>query len=1092
MRSLARWGSLPLLAMPLGSWALSLGEIETNSYLNQPLNAEIPLTATAEELQGLRVSLAPVEVFTRAGLEYPAVLSSLRFNVTTDASGDNVIRVTSTESVSELILDLWVQVESRQGTSRRLYTLFIDPPIFLPDEVAAAPIAAPATRTAAPQTSAGSIDRPAPAPAPSAPAPAAAGTTAPAPSAAPSVDGDYTVQAGDTLWGIAERARAAGVSTNQAMISIYEANRAAFNGNINALRRGSILRIPPAGQMGGMTAAAATAEVQRQIAQWQSGVEPEPRLTLMPPSEEPGADSAVFNAANAAEIGALEGELESLQSELNATRAELAEAQRLLELQSADLANVQSLAAEEAAAEAAAAEAAAADAESAAEEAAAEAVTDVEADPVFADEATAVEADAAEEAAAEETEAPQEAAPAVAASAEEPGESLVDTIIGALTGLPAMIGAGVVAVILGLLFLLRRRGGDDEDETGQWEALESEIEESEDREATARIRAAQMSEPDMLVDEGPSADAPAFDATTEIDPPGLMGGTAEIEALTPVAEDTSATVEEAGIDLTGLPGAPEETTFGDQTMSSQTVINLDQADPIAEADFHMAYGLYDQAADLLLKALESDPGDAPIRLKLLEVYFVWGNKDVFLERARAFRNDIGNGPNADWDKVVIMGKQICPDEPLFVDENAAAPEVDLDLAGSADDSSVGLDFAFDEDDDDDLDLDLGILGDDDSESPSLVASGASEATVEVPAGDDEMLDIGERTQAGLEQALLEDVDSEGEQTLPGDSIDDLEVTQESPTIESAAAVGNDLELTLESTVEAEGPDAPTVETPTIESPAAGMPEEGDTVEQPRPTGQAESGTAEMTAEIELDDLGLDISDLEGMAEGIGDEQDDEIVLADDDDESAFTQSVRAPDIADVLGASTDDEPDDSADEDLLTATGVTQVLHEDSFDLDATGKSAMLADDQATMLAPGLGDDIDPTQTSTEVLEQPVGNFDPEPPASDDDLDLNLDDFSSALQGGDTVEQPLSSGFSGVDLDIGSNPASADDPTATEQLGPLDPQTMTEVGTKLDLARAYIDMGDPEGAKSILEEVLNEGDSGQKSEAQALIDALPA
>jgi pilus assembly protein FimV len=48
------------------------------------------------------------------------------------------------------------------------------------------------------------------------------------------------------------------------------------------------------------------------------------------------------------------------------------------------------------------------------------------------------------------------------------------------------------------------------------------------------------------------------------------------------------------------------------------------------------------------------------------------------------------------------------------------------------------------------------------------------------------------------------------------------------------------------------------------------------------------------------------------------------------------------------------------------------------------------------------------------------------------------------------------------------------------------------VGTKLDLARAYIDMGDPEGAKSILEEVLDEGDSGQRREAQTLIDVLSA
>jgi pilus assembly protein FimV len=44
-----------------------------------------------------------------------------------------------------------------------------------------------------------------------------------------------------------------------------------------------------------------------------------------------------------------------------------------------------------------------------------------------------------------------------------------------------------------------------------------------------------------------------------------------------------------------------------------------------------------------------------------------------------------------------------------------------------------------------------------------------------------------------------------------------------------------------------------------------------------------------------------------------------------------------------------------------------------------------------------------------------------------------------------------------------------------------------EVGTKLDLARAYIDMGDPEGAKSILQEVVAEGSAQQKQEAQDLL-----
>jgi FimV-like protein len=54
-----------------------------------------------------------------------------------------------------------------------------------------------------------------------------------------------------------------------------------------------------------------------------------------------------------------------------------------------------------------------------------------------------------------------------------------------------------------------------------------------------------------------------------------------------------------------------------------------------------------------------------------------------------------------------------------------------------------------------------------------------------------------------------------------------------------------------------------------------------------------------------------------------------------------------------------------------------------------------------------------------------------------------------------------------------------------------EPATMSEVGTKLDLARAYMDMGDPEGARSILDEVLQEGSSTQRQEAERLIASLP-
>ena len=47
-----------------------------------------------------------------------------------------------------------------------------------------------------------------------------------------------------------------------------------------------------------------------------------------------------------------------------------------------------------------------------------------------------------------------------------------------------------------------------------------------------------------------------------------------------------------------------------------------------------------------------------------------------------------------------------------------------------------------------------------------------------------------------------------------------------------------------------------------------------------------------------------------------------------------------------------------------------------------------------------------------------------------------------------------------------------------------------EIGTKLDLARAYMDMGDPDGARGILEEVIEEGNDDQKNEAETLISRL--
>jgi pilus assembly protein FimV len=85
-----------------------------------------------------------------------------------------------------------------------------------------------------------------------------------------------------------------------------------------------------------------------------------------------------------------------------------------------------------------------------------------------------------------------------------------------------------------------------------------------------------------------------------------------------------------------------------------------------------------------------------------------------------------------------------------------------------------------------------------------------------------------------------------------------------------------------------------------------------------------------------------------------------------------------------------------------------------------------------------------------------------------------------------------------LDLDVGTATVPDTAFAATQRLSSedlalpdLEPVTMSEVGTKLDLARAYMDMGDPDGARNILEEVLAEGSAAQKQEAQRLMESLP-
>ncbi len=1128
-------GAVILLALMFTSevWALGLGDIRLDSALNAPLRAEIELvSATPEELQTLRVQLASAETFARYGLDRPLFLSSVKFDIKSGVNGP-VIRVTSAEAIREPFVTFLVEATSPQGRVLREYTLLLDPPTFAPPAaVESAPqVTAPQRATEADR---GVIERRESRP--TQPQPVSRSTTSAAGSSQDfdsSTGDDYRVARSETLWGIASRVKPDNrLTINQTMLAIYEANPQAFDGNINRLRAGARLRIPSADQIYRIGRQDAIAEVRRQMSEWggsSAAPSSRPSLSLVPPDKtDTGASADAYRDYQSGMADAPDSELQDRVRELE---QKLADSDAMLAIRDNELA---ALRAELASRQAGAAPVAD---ETGFEDAAAGVDMDVEAGDktggVIAEEETPVAAEPAAE---------DKAKPAPAPVIKKPAEKgFFGSILDAITGFWGMLIGALVLVAAVLVWFARRASMKDDDSSG-WTELDADDDDGDDdqdrHQDTARLKAVKPADDAIVVHEQKATDTWA---DTESD-------TLEVEAP-----------EEP----LGSPQSLED------TFSSETAINLDQADPVAEADFHMAYGLYDQAADLVNSALAVQPERKDLMAKLCEIYFVWGNKDAFVTAAKRFRAALGGEASKDWDKTVIMGQQLAADNDLFAAGSAAS-------AGLA---AEGIDLSFEDDDGSEVALDLDFAAEDGS-------------------GDTEIMDIGGQDFAAADGVdfVFDGMDDDDESDdfvtaeTPAPSIDDIDATTESPTVEQP----------------------PIGDEPTSEMPAMRGAED-------KSSGQS----ADMTAEIDLDDLGLDLdglADLDddlssdtgatGFNEALSDtdfnlddmdlggaedtkadfvdldfsaedlvanedegsvgestitdgsaatginealdvesigEPDDESELDNDfdiDDALAATSETPALVIEDIGEDSEDEESDFDIDFDasLLDATGQTQVLNED---LMAKRENAPITDDDATLLASALDteqfanladdDDVDVTVQTPVVGDEstvfaselddfdfaetealPKGILDDDKSIGDDigtDVDLDLGDLTAALQysgiddsAGDegTIEHAVVEDVGGTDLsdqtldfDIGNTFGDNDSPTVAlspEDRNPVldEARTMTEVGTKLDLARAYVDMGDPEGARSILEEVLDEGDEGQQQQARKLLESLPS
>lgn len=659
--------------------------------------------------------------------------------------------------------------------------------------------------------------------------------------------GSYRIKAGDTTWSLADAMRPdQSISVSQMMVAMLRANPESFiNGNINGLKRGYILRVPDYEQIVAIDQAEARALVREQAALWrqyqqsQSGGQPVSAMeadasagagesSAVITGEEDdayleivsaGSGSSTISGKDPTEMTSAElraelalarerveteqVEKEALQQRVNALQQNVDKMKGMLSIEDEELSAVQSLGADaedeltsdQALDQAALAELAAetmdevatetdpaeaAMAEMAEEEMAEEDVTASEADALFTDEA-APEDDA--EAPVDETmaEMPEEAEsvadtteispPQVDDQAPEP-----DFLTQILNN-PIMLAAiaGVLLLIAGLAGLIIKK----------------------------RRKAASEAVAPLIADLDDDLDAFADNfADTKADTESLAGD--EVLASDELPED------DFGSNSTMILDSAEDTILADDATIA-TEDDEPRDDVIAEADVYLAYGIYQQAEDLLVQAIADNPDRDDYRVKLAETHYASKNAASFTEVANEIKKRTDDISSPIWKKVMVMGQDLCADNPMFQGNMVGGLDVDAVTPGAPS-----------------MDFDLGM--DEVADGPSLDL-GLDDDSLELPDMDDDpMADVEEAT---------------------ADSIEELEFDiSDTGAVEETAAVEDEFSLDIDaSELDIDIQDA--------------AEETAEVVEESIDLGDIDFGmdddSASDTAEAE-DDISLDLSD----------------------------------------------------------------------------------------------------------------------------------------------------------------------------------------------------------------------------------------
>ena len=1046
---------------PFFADAAGLGKLTVFSNLGQPLRAELEVAAAADELSGMTARLAPQDVFRQTGIDYATVLLDLNFAVAKRPDGRSVVKVTSSKPINEPFLDFLVELNWPAGRLVREYTFLLDPPE-LANKMSGRQVADARVVETVRGAASGSS-----------PKASARTQVAKVAETAPKAKANDTrvVANGDTLRKIAGETQYDGVSLDQMLVGLFRKNPDAFMGeNINRLKAGAILRIPeksavesvPEGEARKIYLAHAHDwNAYRQKLAGATGSEPAKddsssqsasgKITAKveekaAPAEQSKdqvkvarADSTSGKLSGAAEAEriAQEKALKEAQDRLALLEKNVNELQKLLDLKNQKLAELQQNSGKKASPEAVTPPAPVEPPKQADAPAKVEEALKAPMEP-----AQPVEAQKPAEPVAPPPPPPVSEKPApvpqkkIAPPPEpEPEPSFVDDLLS--DPLPLAAGGGALAALLGF-FLLKRR-----------------------RSQSASVE------------------------TTAIPGPSSLGPNSVFRMTGGQSVDTGNT--------------PPQT--GDFSQTGPGTIDTDEVDPVAEADVYMAYGRDTQAEEILLEALQKDPQRTAIHAKLLEIYANRRSVKQFETLASELYAQTG-GVGQEWEKVAALGADLDPENPLY----SGAPR-------------AGKSGGFDADA-------TMIVSPDSANKATLAMPGAlsqlAESVVpEIPPED-----------SAQDTVVLSAPDAGGADEV---AAAEVESDQALPEIEDGMSLDFDLGESIQPTG-AEVVDAPAAdETPfedtvaLVSSDALDFDLGGEPAVQTSSTLDvgAESPSAEASPELEqLDQVGTETS-VSDIAD-FGLEVPEESSLSGESVDSAHDFS---PEGTLVMHAPVDDEALDAGISTFVGIEGASELpaaepseaaaIHEDvpmvDFDLDMgtpATDTVVMADNQEigseTVVMPGAEEAGLETVVQPDALSDAMEVDNPklaetvvDGGAAGDSLEFDVKLTDSVFLGQPMMAPDFDIGS--INLDLGAEPEAAtsatsdeapEEPAIAEE--PVEPASMEashdahweEVNTKLDLAKAYEEMGDLEGARELLQEVIGEGSADLVEQARSILGRI--